>query len=248
MKAYKKILKEFLGENTDKLCSDCQRRTDANPLRALDCKQQSCITLTEQAPVIIDHLCSDCSQHFNKVKEYLQMFKIPYQLNNRLVRGLDYYTRTVFEVVSNQLGAQNSLCGGGRYDGLIKLIGGKDTPAVGFAAGLERMLIVREEIGAELPAKKKPFVYLIGIGEEGRQEALKLLENLRQSGISADTDYKNKSLKSNFKEAAKLQIPYVIVIGEDEIKAGEVVLKDMEKGSQEKVKATELLELLLQKG
>ena len=232
---YNRALKEYFAPHLGELCADCRSRYEKNPLRLLDCKEEGCRKINRDAPVILDYLCPECKAHFEALKGYLDLAGIEYSVDPRIVRGLDYYTRTVFEFVSDDIGAQGTVCGGGRYDGLIEEIGGASTPAVGFAAGLERLLIVMEASGAPLPLPKGPKVYLAGLDGECRKKAFVLAQELRAAGISAETDHMERSVKAQFKYADKIGAEYVAVIGGNELAAGEMNVKRMADSTSEKV-------------
>ena len=237
---YLAALKEHYQKYAGKLCADCKMRLDKNPLRLLDCKQASCQKIAESAPKNAGHLCAECSEHFDKVQEYLGQMDIPFTLNHRLVRGLDYYTRTVFEVQPEEEGAQSTLGGGGRYDDLIEELGGKPTPAIGFAAGIERIIINLKNEGVSVPSGPGLEVLIACLGDAARTVAIKLASDLRGAGISAATTTGGKSLKAQMRQANSLQVPYAVIIGEDEVKAGTAVLRDMANASQETLAIGEL--------
>ncbi len=243
--AYNRALKDFFAPHLEVLCYDCKTRFEKNPLRLLDCKEEGCKKINENAPSILDYLCEDCHAHFEAVKNYLALAGIEYEIDNRIVRGLDYYTRTVFEFVSSAIGAQGTVCAGGRYDGLIKELGGNQVPAVGFAAGLERLLIVMEQTGVEIPRCDKPTVYLAGMDEECRKMAFALAMGLRKAGVSAEVDHLGRSIKAQFKYADKIGARYVAVIGTNELAEGVVSVKDMGNGDSEKLKFEELVAYFL---
>lgn len=238
---YKELLKEYLSDKLSLLCEDCQRRFELNVLRILDCKRESCRAVVEGAPKLVDHLCPDCKSHFEDVKEGLDLLSLPYVLNPYLVRGLDYYTRTTFEIISNKLGAQNALCGGGRYDLLAFEIGGQMVPGVGFAAGLERIVMVLEEEGILQNMEKGLDIFLISLGEEAKKQVFKLVHLLRREGLSADMDYMDKSMKAQMKLADQKKAKRVLILGEEELSLGIVKIKDMESGKQEDVPLNEVL-------
>jgi len=239
---YNQELKDFFGARLGELCFDCKSRYEKNPLRLLDCKEEGCKKINADAPSILDYLCDDCSAHFETLKEYLALAGISYEINPRIVRGLDYYTRTVFEFVSDNIGAQGTVCGGGRYDGLIKQLGGNDCPAVGFAVGIERLLMVMEATGVEIPKPAPVKVYLAGMNEECRKKAFEIATKLRARGVKAETDHMNRSIKAQFKYADKLGAEYVAVIGESELLEGAFNLKNMATGESEKLSFTDALE------
>lgn len=231
-KRYNETLKAFLYEKKEKLCSLCQERMEKNPLRVLDCKNSACQEILKDAPTILENLGEDCLQHFNEVKKLLEAMHIPYIVDASIVRGLDYYTRTVFEFVSNDIGAQGTVCGGGRYDKLVEEIGGRYVPAVGFGAGMERLLIVRD---AENKTVLKPAHRDIFIGYRGKEamiEAFKMVEQLRAAGISAESDLMQRSIKAQMKYANKIGANYAVIIGESELEERNIKLKEMETGDE----------------
>ena len=210
-------------------------------LRILDCKNEGCIEVVKKLDIRQDHLCPECKGHFDKVKEGLDSLNIDYKVNPYLVRGLDYYTRTVFEIIHGDLGAQNALGAGGRYDNVVRDLGGPSTGAIGFAFGIERLLLVASR---EYRVESKKLVYIITLGEDAKKEGLKLLNNLRRAGITSDTDYEDKSLKGALRRANDLSVRLVLIIGEDELKKGAVALKDMVSGEQKEVKQEDLIKSL----
>lgn len=232
-------LKEYLKPNLDRMCADCRSRFDKNPMRILDCKVPECAEIAKGAPTILDYLCDDCKAHFEKVKKYLSLAGVSYKINPKIVRGLDYYTRTVFEFVSEEIGAQGTVLGGGRYDGLIEEIGGAPTPAVGFAAGLERLLLLMEKTGALFPAEPVPAVYLLGMDEPCREKAYEIAVGLRRAGISCEMDHMGRSVKAQFKYADKIGAKYVAVIGGNELAEGVMNVKNMSDASTESVRFEE---------
>ena len=234
-KRYNEALKAFFAPHLDALCYDCKTRFEKNPLRLLDCKEEGCKAINADAPIILDYLCEDCAQHFELVKDYLQMAGVEYEIDDRIVRGLDYYTRTVFEFVASGIGAQGTVCAGGRYDGLIEELGGKSVPAVGFAAGLERLLIVMEQSGVEIPQPKAPTVYFAGMDRESRKQCFRLCTALREAGVQSEIDQMDRSVKAQFKYADKLGVKYVAVIGESELAEQAMNVKNMQNGESEKV-------------
>ncbi len=235
------ILRNGLKPKLTKLCDDCKVRFKHNVLRILDCKNERCIEVVKELDIRQDHLCPECKRHFDKVKEELDSLNIGYKINPYLVRGLDYYTRTVFEIIHHDLGAQNALGAGGRYDNLVGDLGGPSLGAIGFAFGMERLLLVRSR---ELGVGSKDLVYVISLGEEAKKQGLKLLNNLRKEGIAADTDYEGKSLKGALRKANDLSSRLVLIIGEDEIKKNVVTLKDMVSGEQKEVRPENLIQEL----
>jgi len=232
---YVQKLKEFIKDKKNFLCSECINRYKKNPLRVLDCKKDNCQKIIKEAPTIIEYLCQECMQHFTEVKSYLNDLKIKYHINPQLVRGLDYYTKTAFEIVSGELGAQNAIGGGGRYDDLVEELGGKPTPAVGFAAGIERMIIAINQQRIEWPKNKELDVFIAKISEKNTDIAFKLLQKIRNAGLSADMDYYAKSLKSQMRLAHKIGARYTIIIGEKELSKNMVTLRNMKTKEQKEV-------------
>lgn len=239
---YNKALKEYIGANLDGMCETCKSRFEKNPLRILDCKEEKCKRITAGAPRIIDYLCDDCKAHFEGVQEELTALDIPFNVNPGIVRGLDYYTRTVFEFISNDIGAQGTVCGGGRYNHLVEEVGGHPTPAAGFGLGLERLLLVLENTGKLNAVEPKTDVYIAPLGENASKKALSITNGLRTAGLSAETDLMNRSLKAQMKYADKIGAKYVVVVGDDELTAGEVTVKNMADGSGEKVRIDKIAE------
>nr|PZN11812.1 MAG: histidine--tRNA ligase [Caldicoprobacter oshimai] len=238
---YHEALKEYLSGQLDQLCPNCRQRFDRNPLRVLDCKEEKCRQVVASVPVILDFLCDECRTHFDSLKRYLDAAGISYKVNPMIVRGLDYYTKTVFEFISQDIGAQGTVCGGGRYDGLVGLCGGPETPGAGFGMGIERLLMVMENQGVEIPQPSNLDVMFITIGDEARFKAFKLVKDLRLRGISADMDHVGRSIKAQFKYADKLKVPRVCVIGEDELRQGNVKVRDMVSGQEETVPMDEVI-------
>lgn len=230
--AFQAALREHFGNREDELCGTCKERLEKNPLRILDCKSSVCQAIAKGAPVGLDYLCDECSDHFEGLKTNLDAMGIEYKVNPNIVRGLDYYTRTVFEFVSTGIGAQGTVCGGGRYDGLVSKLGGNEMPALGFGSGIERMLLVMEAEGAEIPNTKATDLFIAAIGEKAGMEAQVLLSGLRKLGISAQRDLCGKGLKAQMKYAGKIGARYSIVIGDDEITSKKVRIKDMDSGEQ----------------
>ena len=231
-KRYNETLKAFLEEKKEHLCPLCQERMEKNPLRVLDCKNPECQAHLQNAPTVLETLDEECTNHFNQVQELLKAMDIPFVVDAGIVRGLDYYTRTVFEFVSNDIGAQGTVCGGGRYDKLVDEIGGKQVPAVGFGAGMERLILVRD---AENNAPLEPATRDIFIGYRGdaaMMEAFKLVNSLRQVGISAEIDHLQRSIKAQMKYANKINSRYSMIIGESELEERSVRLKEMESGNE----------------
>lgn len=226
--AYRETLKNFLRSRLEALCVDCQRRFESNPLRALDCKVEGCKTATAGAPAMLEHLCQECETHFAETRHYLELVSTPYRINNRMVRGLDYYTRTTFEMVTGLLGAQSAVAAGGRYDGLIADLGGPAIPGIGFAMGVERIALL-------LAAEKfstTPTLFIVAHGEQAGSRAFGLACELQRAGVSVELDYDAKSMKSQMRRADKLSCRYTLIIGEAELAAGVAPLKEMATGIQ----------------
>jgi len=240
---YLVALKDYYAGHAN-LCNDCKARLEKNPLRLLDCKQPTCQPVAEAAPAGADFLCPACQEHFTQLRKYLGLVDIPFTLNHRLVRGLDYYTRTVFEIQPQEEGGQSTIGGGGRYDDLIEELGGKPTPGIGFATGIERIIINLKKQGFIAPENPGLRVLIAFMGESAREEAVKLAARLRRTGISAIAGAGDKSLKAQLRQANALNVPYAVIIGEDEVKAGTVTLRDMSNAGQETLDPADLEERL----
>jgi len=230
--AYLTVLTEHYAPHTNELCSDCKTRLKRNPLRLLDCKRASCQGVANSAPKSIDYLCPECDEHFDQLRRYLGLLKIPFTVNHRLVRGLDYYTRTVFEVQPEGEGTQSTLGGGGRYDDLIEELGGKPTPAIGFACGVERIILNLKNQAVPIPPLPKPQVFIAYLGNEAKDEAIRLASRLRQAGIGVIEAIGNKSLKAQLRQANTLGVRHSLIIGDQELKTGTVILRDMTNANQ----------------
>lgn len=241
---YRKVLQDYFRDKLDTLCDDCKDRFERSPLRILDCKTDADKPFMPAAPKITDCLCDECKDHFHKVQEYLTQAGVEFELDPRLVRGLDYYTKTAFEIKYAPLGAQSAIAGGGRYDGLIEDIGGKPTPAVGFASGLERVLLALEKQELLPEMTKTADAFVVALGESASGPAFKLLTKLRQAGLKANMDYAGRSMKAQMKQANKAKARFALIIGEDEVKESCVMLKDMEKSEQQKVSFDTIIEKL----
>jgi histidyl-tRNA synthetase len=229
--AYIPLLGSFLSQRQADLCENCRRRMDTNPLRVLDCKVPDCRAATESAPRLTDHLSSEARIHFDEVLGGLHALGVPYQLNPRLVRGLDYYCLTSFEITSTHLGAQNAVGAGGRYDGLVETLGGPSVPAVGFALGLERVSLMLHKRSS--PLRDACLYYVAAFGEEGKKRGLVLLDELRRAGLSAQCDYRATSLKAHLRQADRANCRYAILLGDDEAARGSIILRDLESKAQE---------------
>jgi histidyl-tRNA synthetase len=226
---YREALTAFLEQRLEALCSDCQRRFQQNPLRALDCKVPGCKEATVGAPVVLDHLCSDCDDHFSQVRTHLQDVNVAFNINPRMVRGLDYYTKTTFEMITGSLGAQNAVAAGGRYDGLVHKLGGPKVPGIGFAMGVERLVLLLSELKL---INNQPDLFIAALGKDAQQIGFKLLTSLQRKGMRAEMDYTDKSLKSQMKRADKLGARYSLIIGDDELAKGVAPLRNMSNGEQ----------------
>ncbi len=240
-------LVDYLEPRKEGLCSDCQARLTTNPLRILDCKNERCQEIVKDGPVITDYLCTDCQEHFDGVKSYLNELEIDYVLEPNLVRGLDYYTKTVFEVFSEDLGAQDALVGGGRYDELVELFGGDPTPAVGFAGGIERLVLLLEELERVSGSEGGLDLYIATIDDESKQAAMKLGRELRKVGLATEMDYLEKSLQGQLGYADRYDARYTAILGPREIENDELTLRDMESGDQVKVSLDNYVEEIVEK-
>ncbi len=238
---YRAALVAFLEQRTAQLCADCVRRTASNPLRVLDCKVPGCQEATVGAPSVLEHLCAGCDEHFSRVKTGLQQLELDFDVNPRMVRGLDYYTRTTFEMVTDRLGSQNAVAAGGRYDGLVKELGGPALPGIGFAMGLERLVLLKAE---EPRQPAVPEVFFAALGDEAADVAFGLMSRLQRQGVWAEMDYFGKSLKAQMRRADKLAARKVVILGGDELARGVAMLRDMEDSSQQEVALEELPALL----
>ncbi len=243
-KEYHKALKEYFSANADTLCDTCKDRLDRNPMRILDCKSPICKELAENAPTVLDYLCDECRDHFEKVKAHLNAMNIAFTVNPKIVRGLDYYTRTVFEFVSGDIGAQSTVCGGGRYDGLIKQMGGQDTPSLGFAMGIERLMMVLKAQNAEMPEEKTCDLFIATLGDKASLKASALCKELRDEGYKAQTDICSRGLKAQMKYANKIGAKFTLVLGDNEVDSGKASLKNMSDSSEREINLNELVEEL----
>jgi histidyl-tRNA synthetase len=242
-KVYNKALKEYFRPYLDELCPDCKVRFEKNPKRILDCKVPACKEISRKAPTQLEYLDEKCLSHFEQVKSYLAEMKIPFVVNPHIVRGLDYYTRTAFEFINRDLGAQNALGGGGRYDKLVEQVGGKDAPGIGFAAGIERLLLSLENEQLPMGEEPKPSYYWIAIGENARKHSILTISELRKAGYSMDFDIEKESLKSQMKAADKSGAKYALIFGDDEVQKGVVVRKDLGSGEQEEISLERLISI-----
>lgn len=243
-KKYNEKLREYLGENLNNLCETCRERFEKNPLRVLDCKNENCGTIVANAPTVLDTLGEECKNHFEMVKTLLSEMGIEYTVDPGIVRGLDYYTRTVFEFISTDIGAQGTICGGGRYNHLVEELGGSPTPAVGFAVGLERLLMVAEAEKGKKEYNPSKDIFIGSIGDTALIKAHNLVYKLRQAGISAEADHLGKSVKAQMKYGDKIGAKYSMILGEDEINTGKAVIKNMETREQVEVVLTDIVQAI----
>ena len=241
---HRKALQEFLKPKYDDLCETCKSRFDKNPMRILDCKSEVCHKLVEGAPMMLDYLCDDCRKDMEELMSYLDDMGIRYVVDPTIVRGLDYYTKTAFEFITTKIGAQGTVCGGGRYDHLIEEIGGPDMPGVGFGLGKERLILLMESCGNDFGGQIQPQLFIAWIGDEAKHYSIKLVNELRKQGIRVELDTKERNLKGQMKYANKLGAAYTVVIGEDEVNSGELTLKNMNTSEQTKVRREELINAL----
>ena len=229
---YNQALREYFGQFKDRLCDTCLSRLEKNPMRLLDCKSPQDQELAKDAPKITDYLCEECENHFSEVKRYLDSAGVEYTVNPKIVRGLDYYTKTVFEFVTDRIGAQGTVCGGGRYDGLIEELGGKHMPSLGFAMGLERLLMVMDAQGIAIPDDDKCALYIATMGDDAKVKAFELLRRVRECGLIAETDVVGRGLRAQMKYADKIGAKYSLVLGDNELSDNKAKVKNMETGEQ----------------
>ena len=241
---YRKALQDFLRPHLDELCDTCKSRFDRNPMRILDCKDPKDQEKVQGAPIMLDYLCEDCSRAFEELKANLTAIGIDYVVDPGIVRGLDYYTKTAFEIVTGTIGAQGTVCGGGRYDGLVEELGGPSTPGIGFGLGIERLMIVMEATGAFLPEDPPTDLFIAFVGEEAKMFAQKLAHDMRLQGFRVMSDIAERNVKGQFKYADRVKARYTVVIGEEEISSGELTLKHMESGDQKKIRLADLTAVL----
>ncbi len=237
---YVAALKSYYQSHTGELCPDCKSRLERNPLRLLDCKQDACRQIAASAPKSVEHLCNECAEHFRQLKRYLELLGLPFTVNHQLVRGLDYYTRTVFEIQPQGGGAQSTLAGGGRYDDLIEELGGRPTPALGFAAGIERIILNLKKQKVEAPPLPRPQVFIAYIGEAAKNEAVRLAASLRSENIGVITALGDRSLKAQLRQANNLEASHAVIIGEEELQNGTAIVRDMASAEQKTVPVNKL--------
>ena len=241
---HRTALQDFLRPKYDCLCETCKSRFDKNPMRILDCKSPEDKELVKGAPMMLDYLCEDCRKDFDDLKAHLDAMGIEYTVDPTIVRGLDYYTKTAFEFITTKIGAQGTVCGGGRYDHLIEEIGGPDVPGVGFGLGKERLLMMMDIAGHDYGGEPGPQIFIAWIGDEAREYSVRLLHELRSKGIRAEMDTRERNLKGQMKYANKLGAAYTVVIGEDEVASGELTLKNMKNSEQTKVRKEGLADVI----
>ncbi len=237
---YKKVLQDYLRPNLDSLCETCKDRFERNPMRILDCKSPVCKEITKGAPRMMEYICGDCREAFEDLRKNLTALSIPYLIDTDIVRGLDYYTKTAFEIVSDKIGAQSTVCGGGRYDHLIEEIGGPPTPGVGFGMGIERLLLVLEAAGIRIPKPPGCDIFIAALGPEAKIQALKTVQSLRSSGFRVLMDVMDRNLKAQLKYADRMEAAYTLILGQDELDKGVITLRDMKRSSQHEVKIDEI--------
>lgn len=241
---YREKLQEYLRAHREELCDTCLSRMETNPLRVLDCKNDSCKKVAENAPHTIDHLCPDCEAHLHELQADLDAAGIPYVMDPHIVRGLDYYTRTVFEFIAEGIGAQSTVCGGGRYDGLMEELGGPKMAGIGFAMGITRLILAMQQCGVVIENPNKPVLYIASMGKAAENRALTIVNGLRAAGVMADCDVMSRSLKAQMKYADKIGAKYVLMLGDNEIETGTAVLKEMATGEQREVHLDAIAEVL----
>ena len=240
---YKEKLQNFLNDHLHHLCQDCRRRTERNPLRAFDCKIEGCREVMSEAPLISTYLCPECTEHFTAVRSHLETLEVSFEVNPRMVRGLDYYTKTAFEVVAEGLGAQNAVAAGGRYDYLVAALGGPDIPGIGFAVGMERLLLILPEE----PLPSGPSLFIAALGADPQRDAFSLSYKLNRAGVRTMIDYEGRTLKAQMRRADKFDARYVLIIGEDERRSGKAILRDMIEGKQEETPLPSIFEEIVRR-
>ena len=233
--AYRESLVAYLKAHEGELCETCRARMEQNPLRVLDCKVEGCKKVAEGAPRTVDNLCEDCRAHLDKLEASLKAANVPYEIDPHIVRGLDYYTRTVFEFIADGIGAQSTICGGGRYDGLVSQLGGPELPAVGFAMGISRLILAMEASGVAAPDAESPVLYVAPMGDAAQREALRITEELRSAGVYAECDVAGRGLKAQMKYADKIGAKYTLILGDDELSSGKAQLRSMADSTQTEI-------------
>ncbi len=242
--AYRKCLVDYLDAHRDELCDTCRERLASNPLRVLDCKNPECRKIAEAAPKSIEHLCPECQSHMDSLRALLDAAGIEYEIDTHIVRGLDYYTRTVFEFICDGIGAQSTVCGGGRYDGLMEELGGPSQPGIGFGMGITRLLMAMEQCGAPIPERRRPALYIASLGERAAVEACRITTELRQAGIIAECDVMGRSLKAQMKYADKLGAHFTLILGDSEIDSGLAVIKNMSDSAQTEIEISDTVKFI----
>ncbi len=237
---YNNALRAYLKEHLPELCPTCNTRFEKNPMRIIDCKEEKCKAAAAGAPRLLNFICDECREHFEGLKTNLELMGIDYEIDSDIVRGLDYYTKTVFEITSDDLGAQSTVCGGGRYDGLVEQLGGAPTPGIGFGLGLERLIMCMKAQEVDMPSSNRQKIFVCNMGDDAKAFVIKLVNHLRQEGISASCDNMKKSLKAQMKYADKIKSQYTVIIGDNEIESGVCNLKNMTNGENTEIKINEL--------
>ncbi len=245
--AYNQKLKDYYKDKIDVMCNDCKRRYETNPLRLIDCKNEKCIAVSKDVPFITDNLCGECAGHFSRVKSGLESMDIKYTINKSIVRGLDYYTKTVFEFVSENVGTQGTICGGGRYDGLVEALGGNDVPGIGFSMGTERLLMELESRGISLDEKERPEIYFVTVGEKAYSYSRKLSCALRRAGVYTEIDLLGRSVKAQMKDANRKNAVYTVVMGDEEISMNKAVITIMDTGEKKDVSLDSIYKRIIEK-
>ncbi|MBP3495036.1 MAG: histidine--tRNA ligase [Clostridia bacterium] len=244
---YREALVEYFKSHEGELCDTCKERLKTNPLRVLDCKSPICSEIAKDAPKTIDYLCDECHEHFEDLKEYLKAQNIDYTVNPRIVRGLDYYTKTVFEFICDSIGAQSTICGGGRYDGLMEQLGGPSLPGIGFGMGITRLILAMQASGVLDEKLPEPLLYIAPMGKEAKIKALSIVANLRNEGVYAECDISQRSLKAQMKYADKIGAKYTLIIGDSELESGKAQLKDMKNSTQSEIEIDNICKVILGK-
>jgi histidyl-tRNA synthetase len=237
-------LKEYLVSNVDNMCGTCKDRFERNPLRILDCKVEGCKEIVQGAPRTVDYLCDECKEHFEVLKSTLESLDMSFTIDPLLVRGLDYYSKTVFEFVTDTIGSQGTVCGGGRYDNLIEEIGGKPMSGIGFGMGMERLLMTMDSAGIEIPKAPDIDIYIATATDSAKSYAINLAKKVRDNGLIAEVDFMNRSLKAQMKYADKINCRYVAIIGDDEIETGLLKIRSMEDGDQQEIKIDNIVKYI----
>ena len=244
---YREALVNYFDSHKDELCDTCRERLKTNPLRVLDCKSPICSEIAKDAPNTVDYLCEECDTHFKDLKTYLDAQGIKYTVNTRIVRGLDYYTKTVFEFICNGIGAQSTVCGGGRYDGLMEQLGGPSLPGIGFGMGITRIILAMQESGVAEIEEQKPILYIAPMGTSARAKAMKIVSDLRKDGFYAECDISARSLKAQMKYADKIGARYTLIIGDSELECGKAQLKEMATSTQEEIEIDSICQIIKSK-